>query len=437
MQKFSPLSRDLIEKYIAKFAIKSLSGASIREIVRLALSLEKEGGIHFIHMEMGVPGLPPNQYGINAQIEALKKGVAAKYPHIEGIPELKTEIAKFAKLFMDVEVKAENCFPTVGSMQGAFAVFMTISKRKKGQRTLFIDPGFPVQKQQHRVLGLDYESFDVHAFRGRKLKPKLESYMKDGKISSLIYSSPNNPSWIAFTDDELKTIGELCEKYDVTAIEDLAYFAMDFRKDYSKPGEAPFQPSVAKYTDNYVILISSSKVFSYAGERIAAMIVSEKLAKRNFEGLKEYFGTENFGHALVYGALYSLSSGTGHSSQYALAEMLKSANRGDDFMSPVKEYGRRAKKMKDIFLSNGFRLIYDKDGEEPLADGFYFTIAYPGMDSEKLLRELLRYGVSAISLGITGSHSSEGIRACVSLSDDLSISELEVRMKIFSHEHKR
>ncbi len=437
MREFFPLEADFIERYIAKFAIKSLSLASIREIVRLAIAIEKDSGMPFVHMEMGVPGLPPNQRGVRAQIEALERGVAANYPHIEGIPELKDEIAKFAKLFMDIDIRAEHCFPSVGSMQGTFSIFMTLRGMRVGQKTLFLDPSFPVQKQQHKVLGLQYESFDVYAFRGSKFKAKLESYLANFAISSIVYSSPNNPSWISFTEDELATIGELCEKYDVIAVEDLAYFAMDFRKDYSKPGKPPFQPTVARYTNNYIILISSSKIFSYAGERIAAMIISPKLAAREFDGLKDYFGTSNFGHALVYGALYSLSSGTGHSSQYALAEMLRSANGGDDFISPVKEYARRAKRMKDIFLKNGFKLVYDQDGEEALADGFYFTIAYPGMNSETLLRKLLRYGVSAISLEITGSHSFDGIRACVSRADNFSILEFEKRMKYFREEQKK
>ena len=91
--------------------------------------------------------------------------------------------------------------------------------------------------------------------------------MSKGDICCLIYSNPNNPAWICLTDDELKTIGELATKYDVIVLEDLAYFAMDFRVDLSKPYEPPFQPSVAKYTDNYIMHISGSKAFSYAGER--------------------------------------------------------------------------------------------------------------------------------------------------------------------------
>ena len=76
--------------------------------------------------------------------------------------------------------------------------------------------------------------------RGDKLGPKLESYLKKGEVGAIVYSNPNNPSWICFTEKELRIIGDLCTKYDVVAIEDLAYFGMDFRQDFSIPGQAPF-----------------------------------------------------------------------------------------------------------------------------------------------------------------------------------------------------
>ena len=37
------------------------------------------------------------------------------------------------------------------------------------------------------------------------------------------------------------------------------------------------------------------------------------------------------------------------------------------------------------------------------------------MSGEELLKELLYYGISAITLSITGSERTEGLRACVSL----------------------
>lgn len=61
---------------------------------------------------------------------------------------------------------------------------------------------------------------------------------------------------------------------------------MDFRRDISKPGVPPYQPTVAKYTDNYILLISSSKVFSYAGQRMAMLCISDKIFHRKYPDLK-------------------------------------------------------------------------------------------------------------------------------------------------------
>ena len=256
--KDTPINYQVVTEKIEASGISNIGTATIREIKKLIDQIEKATGEKFIRMEMGIPGMPPAQIAIEAEIEALHKGVAAIYPDIYGIPELKHEISRFVKLFLDIDVDEEGCIPTVGSMMGAFAAFLTINRMYADREgTLFIDPGFPVQKQQVRVLGQQYYSFDVYDYRGDKLRDKLESYLSTGKVSSILYSNPNNPSWICFTDKELRIIGELANKYNVVVIEDLAYFGMDFRKDYSQPGQAPYQPTVAKYTDNYLLLISS------------------------------------------------------------------------------------------------------------------------------------------------------------------------------------
>lgn len=433
----TPINFDIVKTKIEASGLKHVGKASIRELVKLVNQIEVATGERFIRMEMGVPGLPPAKIGVEAEISALKKGVAAIYPDIEGIPELKKEMKRFVKLFLDIDVEESGCIPTVGSMQGSFVAFMTLGKMYQWKdHTLFIDPGFPVQKQQIRVLGQKYDGFDVYNYRGEKLYDKLESYLKKGNFVSMIYSNPNNPAWICFTDEELKIIAELANKYNVIVIEDLAYFGMDFRKDYSVPGVPPFQPTVAKYTDNYILLISSSKAFSYAGQRIGVMVVSNKVFESRSDDLKKFYPTNKLGHSLIFGTLYSLSSGTSHSAQYALAAILKATNDGKyHYRDEVIEYARKAEIMKKMFLDNGFKIVYDKDENEPIADGFYFTYMYPGFSGEDLLEKMLYYGISAISLNITGSERSEGLRACVSQVYREQFPDLEKRLKQFHKDH--
>jgi aspartate/methionine/tyrosine aminotransferase len=432
-----PISAESVRQMISSVGIPSPVHASIREIVHLVNLMEEKTGIRFVRMEMGVPGLPAPVIGIEAEIAALKSGVASYYPDIAGVPLLKEETSRFIKLFMDVDVKADGCIPTVGSMMGAMVSFLVANRNDRTKEgTLFIDPGFPVQKLQVKLLGHDYSSFDIINCRGKKLRDKLECHLESGKISSLLFSNPNNPTWICLTEEELSIIGDLARKYDVIVIEDLAYFGMDFRKDYSIPGEPPFQPTVAKYTDDYVMLISSSKIFSYAGQRIGMMAISDHLYGRSYPDLLRYYSTDKFGHSAIFGALYALSAGVSHSVQYGLAALLKAVNDGVyRYTDDVREYGEKAKEMKKMFISNGFQIVYDRDLDEPLADGFYFTICYPGMQGETLIEELLRYGISAISLVTTGSKRRDGLRACVSMVPREQFPDLELRLKQFNADH--
>ena len=434
----TPIPRNIIDDAITDYGIQDFAKATIREVKAVAAFAEKESGVEFIKMEMGIPGLPASKVGVEAQIDALRNGIANSYPDIQGYPELKRQASRFLKAFVGVDVDAEGCIPVVGSMQGTFASFLLCSQADpKKDTVLFIDPGFPVQKMQFQVMGVKYETFDVYDFRGEKLVPKLESYLSKGNICAIVYSNPNNPSWICLTEDELKGIGELATRYDAIVMEDLAYFAMDFRKNLSKPFEPPFQATAARYTDNYMLLVSGSKAFSYAGERIGVVCIGDKLFHRHFPALAQRYEGLPFGMVFSTRILYALSSGTSHSAQYALAAIMKAACDGTyDFRKEVSVYGERAHRLKEIFKRHGFYVVYDKDMGEDIADGFYFTIGYPGMTSGQLAHELMYYGVSAICLITTGSHQ-EGLRVCTSFIRDNQYELLDDRMAIFAENNPR
>jgi aspartate/methionine/tyrosine aminotransferase len=435
--KHTPVDYSTVERLIRSYGLPDFGKATIREVVAISTQLEEETQTEFIHMEMGVPGLKPVQVGVDAEIKALQNGIAAVYPNINGLQELKHEASRFIKAFIHADVAAEGCVPVSGSMQGTYASFLTCGQCGAGRDTiLFIDPGFPVQKQQIAVMGYQYASFDVYDYRGEKLRAILESFLSQGRIAAMVYSNPNNPAWICLTDGELQIIGEMATKYDTIVIEDLAYFAMDFRKQgLGTPFEPPYQASVAHYTDHYVLHISGSKAFSYAGQRIGVAAISDRLYHRVYPGLTQRYGGGTFGSVYVHRVLYALSSGTSHSAQYALAAMFKAASDGTlDFVKEIRAYGDRAARLKRIFTEHGFRIVYDHDLDEPVADGFYFTIFYPGMTGNQLMEELIYYGVSAISLSTTGSRQ-EGLRACTSFIKEHQYELLDKRLQCFNENH--
>ena len=430
-------SEELVNQAVADLHIADLSKATIGEVLLVAQYLEKQTGIPFIRMDQGSPGLPVNKFGVEAEKAALDRGVGSQYPAAAGVPELKHEASRFVKAFMDIDVSPRSCVPTVGSVAGSFGSFIATTQRIPGKnKVLFIDPGFPIQKSQLRIIGADWKAFDIYAHRGQALREKLEEMLAEGDVAAIIYSNPNNPAWICLEDDELKIIGELATKSDVVVMEDLAYFCMDYRSDLGHPSQPPYPPTVARYTDNYILMLSSSKIFSYAGQRMAMLCISDTLFEKQYPALAQRYNDSGvFGETLIASILYMITSGATASTQYAYAEMLRLSTEGRlDFVEDTREYAVRAEKMKKIFTDNGFHIVYDYDVTQAVGDGFFFTIGYGDMEGGELLRELLYYGVSSISLSTTGS-GQKGVRACTSRMNDELYPVLEERMKLFNEDH--
>ncbi len=430
-------SEALVEEARQANHVADLSQATIGEILLVAQYLEQKTGIPFIRMDQGSPGLPANHYGVEAEKAALDRGVGSQYPAAAGVPELKEAASEFVKAFIGVDVSARSCVPTTGSVAGSFGSFIACTQRIKGKdKVLFIDPGFPIQKSQLRVLGIEWREFDIYPYRGENLRDKLEEELKAGDIAAIVYSNPNNPAWICLEESELQIIGELATKYDAVVMEDLAYFCMDYRRDLSRPYQPPYLPTVARYTDNYILMLSSSKIFSYAGQRMALVCISDNLFDRHYPALAaRYHDAGVFGTTMTASILYMITSGCTASTQYAYAEMLKLSCEGKiNFVEDTREYEKRAKKMKEIFTRNGFHIVYDHDVTMPVGDGFFFTVGYGNMTGGELLRELLYYGVSCISLSTTGSLQN-GVRGCTSRMRPELYPVLEERMQAFRQDH--
>ncbi|MEE0860819.1 MAG: pyridoxal phosphate-dependent aminotransferase [Paludibacteraceae bacterium] len=436
-----PLDKHIVDSICYRFGLRNfheLGNASIRQLVGVVKHIEQSLGVEFVNMAIGEPGLPADMIGIEAEHQALLNGCASHYPNILGIPEVKKWGSEFVRAFINLQRPPECILPTVGSMQAAFALNMMLTQLQPGKDTiLFLDPCFPVQKMQCRVIGTRVKAFDVADFRGEKLHDELERHLQTGRIAGILYSNPNNPTWSCLTDDELRTIGELATQYDAIVLEDLAYLNMDFRDpNRGNPYTAPYQPSVGHYTHNCIQLISCSKIFSYAGQRAAFVAIDPELGKRVYPALGERL--KNNGellHSFSYSFLYVLSSGVCHSVQYGMAAMLQAACEGKlRYVETTREYARRAKKIKEIMTRNGFHIVYDTDADgQPVGDGFFFTFGYKDWTGQQLVNKLIYYGVSAIALESTGA-KREGMRGCASTIREDQYEQLEERLRKFNED---
>ena len=436
-----PLDKHIVDSICRQFGLRTfneLGTASIRQLAGVVRNIEQATGVEYVNMALGEPGLPADKIGIEAEHQALLNGCASHYPNIIGIPGVKKWGSEFVRAFINLPRPPECILPTVGAMQATFALNMMLTNLQPGKDTiLFLDPCFPVQKMQSRVIGSRIDAFDIADFRGEKLRGELERHLKSGRIAGILFSNPNNPTWACLTDDELRTIGELATQYDAIVMEDLAYLNMDFRDpDRGHPYAEPYQPSVGHYTHNCVQIISCSKIFSYAGQRAAFVAIDPVLGKRIYPAMAERL--QNSGELLQsfsYHFLYVLSSGVCHSVQHGMAAMLQAACEGRiRFVDNTREYARRAHRIKEILVKNGFHIVYDKDADgQEVGDGFFFTFGYKDWSGKKLVNKLIYYGVSAIALESTGAQR-EGMRGCASTIREDQYDVLDERLRKFNED---
>lgn len=76
--KSTPIEAAVVNEVIDAFGIRPAGKATIRELVKIVNDIEEITGKEFIRMEMGVPGLDPTFVGVEAEMIALRKGVAMR-----------------------------------------------------------------------------------------------------------------------------------------------------------------------------------------------------------------------------------------------------------------------------------------------------------------------------------------------------------------------
>ena len=427
-----------IERLFAESAV-DFGRLNIEELWKLISGIEERLGVKYLRMDFGVPGLPAPPVALKAQIEALsERRVAPLYPPYDGVPELKRAASRFVESFLGIAVEPDCCIATCGSTHGSFITQAVTGRRAPEKDTiLYLDPGYPPMKAQAKFLGLKSRAIDLYHHRGQRLVEELGELIggSGGRVAAICWSSPNNPSWSVLSDEELAGIAALCDREHVIAIEDATYLGMDFRYKFNRRAGAPYPPCIARHTDNFFLLLSASKMFSYAGERVGLILSSPALMERHYAGLEETFGTTHVRRA-INKSVFNLTAGAPHSAQYGVAALLSAITDGEfDLSEELSEYGRRAEAVKEVFMRNGFHLIYDEDGIGPVQHGFYFTFGYPGFSGVELLRELLYYGLTALPLEIFGSCRPDGLRACVALVRDADMPRLAERVERFRRDH--
>jgi len=419
---------DVVDRLLKSSGL-NIGEFNIEEYWSTVNRMEDIPGIRFIRMDFGVPGLAPSERCLVNHQAMLSDGkTPLNYPPSTGLPSLNSAVARFAGQRLGICVDKNDVFVTCGATQALF-VAQSIATRLKPSAgaVAFLTPNYPPMCAQARFLGMDIVSIEVDGCQGPRLLEAVRTAFKTREIAAFCWASPSNPGWMVLTDGELAGIATLCREFDVIPIEDLTYLGM-----VTSANAQPFErlPSIARHIDDYFLVLSASKMLSYAGERIGFLVASTHLLGKESESLEKTFGVTSVRRACS-SFIFNLTAGAPHSAQYAVASVIESVNRGEyDLDKYLAEYMRRGQLLAALLERHGFYLIYSTNNKENGA-GFYVSFGYPGLTELELLKELIYVGITVLPLSIFGSERGDGVRACVGRLDEDKMSLLDRRLGEF------
>ena len=391
--------------------------------------LEASSGLQCIRMDFGVPGLAPRAEGLVAQQTALFDGkTPVHYPPSTGLPRLNASMARFVSNQLDVDIDPNDVFVTCGATQALFVAQAIAGRLKPNAEAIaFLTPNYPPMTAQARFLDKEVLSIEVDARREDELLQAIRDTFESRNVAALCWASPSNPGWMVLTDRELKGVADLCREFGVIPIEDLTYLGMVNSVDTIPQGRLP---SIARYSDDYCLVLSASKMLSYAGERVGFLVPSANLLKKESRHLEGAFGAASVRRA-VGSFIFNTTAGAPHTAQYAVASVMEAINRGElDLHEYLGGYIRRAQQLAVILQEHGFYVIQSSE-QTTQQYGFYVSFGFPGLNELELLKKLLSIGVSVLPLSIFGSERRDGVRACVGRLDDDKLPLLNQRLRYF------
>jgi aspartate/methionine/tyrosine aminotransferase len=215
---------------------------------------------HAVNLGSATPDLPvPNS--IRAAVEEAIAGRHNQYAPVRGEAVLREAVAAHAARFYAQEIDpATEITITSGVTEAVHAaVFSFVGP---GDEVIVFEPFYDCYVPSIRMAGGIPVAVTLHApsfrFDSRELRAAFSRRTK-----ALILNTPHNPTGIQFSEDELLTIAELCNEFDVMAITDEVYEHIVF--DGAKHLRLATFPGMWQRT---LTLSGAGKTFSCTGWRI-------------------------------------------------------------------------------------------------------------------------------------------------------------------------
>lgn len=185
-------------------------------------------------------------------------------------------------------------FYTSGASEGIFLVFSTLfaegSEAFQAGDTIVVQR--PIYQSLYQIaldMGVNVIFWDYDQFQGfeenfSRLKRIFNSEL-DPCIKALVLNNPNNPTGIAFDNQQLSSIADLLRAYgsNNSQVKQLPYLIVD--EVFQPLSESP---SAIEVYENSIVISDLSKSYGFAGLRLGWIDTSDEALKEKFLSQRNY-----------------------------------------------------------------------------------------------------------------------------------------------------
>jgi len=238
---------------------------------------EKLDGVPVDFSHGDVDAFPPTPGSEAAWKDGFSKGACQAYTEYRGAAEIRNGLADRLGKFTGRPVAADSELIITPGTQGALflALGATVAA---GTKVAVIEPDYFANRKLVKFFGGEVVPIPLQYKRspsenGSDLNQLKEAFKNDTKV--LVFSTPNNPTGLVYSNNAITEIAALATTYNVTVIVDQLYSRMLYSGEvYTHLRSCNVQP------DNLITIMGPSKTESLSGFRLGAAFGTPKLIDR-------------------------------------------------------------------------------------------------------------------------------------------------------------
>ncbi|MEK4427161.1 pyridoxal phosphate-dependent aminotransferase [Solibacillus sp. FSL K6-1523] len=268
-----------VEQKFLKLGAEYAPGQEARQVTEeLEVSSKVYSGIPVDFSHGDVDAFEPIPGSLEIFNEGVHVGGSQAYTEYRGSKEIREELATKLSNFTGAEINADNNLIITPGTQGALFLAMG-STVSKGDKVAIVEPDYFANRKlveffEGEIIPIQLEFFESDEKAGLNLF-QLEEAFKAG-VKLFLFSNPNNPTGVVYSEEEILRIANLAQEYDATLIVDELYSRQIF--DNRTYTHLSAQKIVSP--ENVITVIGPSKTESLSGYRLGVAFGSAKIIDR-------------------------------------------------------------------------------------------------------------------------------------------------------------